>query len=73
MPRLMQGWGLEETLQRLPVQQQAYMTAALVQGLQLLGKEELERTPGLFSALLSGVSTRLDSPEGPLRHVHCLT
>lgn len=48
------------------------MTAALVQSLQLLGKQQLEHTPGLFPALLSGVSTRLDSPEGPLRHVHQL-
>jgi len=46
------------------------MTAALVQGLQLLGREQLESTPGLFPALLTGVSVRLDSPEGPLRHVH---
>ena len=68
----MQGWGSEESIQQLPVQQQAYMTAALVQSLQLLGKQQLEHTPGLFPALLSGVSTRLGSPEGPLRHVHQL-
>ena len=64
-------------MQQLPVQQQAYMTAALIGGLQLLGREQLERTPGLFPALLTGVSARLDSPEGPLRQVTvtlmCLT
>lgn len=65
-----QAWGSEESIQRLPVQQQAYMTAALIQGLQLLGKRQLEHTPGLFPALLRGVSARLDSPEGPLRHAH---
>lgn len=52
------------------MQHQAYMTAALVQGLQLLGREQLESTSGLFPALLTGVSARLDSPEGPPRHVH---
>ncbi len=68
-----QAWGSEESIQRLPLQQQAYMTAALVQGLQLLGRKQLESTTGLFPALLTGVSARLDSPEGPLRHVYTNT
>ena len=67
MPCATQSWGSEESIQRLPVQQQAYMTAALAHSLDLLGKQQLEATPGLFPALLSGVSARLDSPEGPIR------
>ena len=43
------------------------MTAALIHCLEILGKEQLEATHGLFPALLSGVSARLDSPEGPIR------
>ncbi|CAL5229633.1 g12997 [Coccomyxa viridis] len=66
---LAQAWGSEGSIQQLPVQQQAYMTAALIKCLQLLGREQLESTPGLFPALLTGVSARLDSPEGPLRQV----
>ena len=76
LPCAAQSWGSEESIQRLPVQQQAYMTAALSHSLELLGKQQLEATPGLFPALLSGVSARLDSPEGPIRQeekfTHCL-
>ena len=76
LPCAAQSWGSEESIQRLPLQQQAYMTAALSHSLELLGKEQLEATPGLFPALLSGVSARLDSPEGPIRQeqsfTHCL-
>ena len=74
LPCAAQSWGSEESIQRLPVQQQAYMTAALTHSLDLLGKQQLEATPGLFPALLSGVSARLDSPEGPIRreqNVNC--
>ncbi len=69
IPCYLQAWGSEGSIQQLPVQQQAYMTAALIKCLQLLGREQLESTPGLFPALLTGVSARLDSPEGPLRQV----
>ena len=67
LPCAAQSWGSEESIQRLSVQQQAYMTAALIHCLEILGKEQLEATHGLFPALLSGVSARLDSPEGPIR------
>ncbi len=66
----MQAWGQLETTQRLPVRQQAYMSAALVEIIACLGRGELEGTPGLFAALLSGVSTRLNSPQVPMR---CIT
>ena len=49
------------------------MTAALTHSLELLGKQQLEATPGLFPALLSGVSARLDSPEGPIRQEQSVT
>ncbi|EIE21374.1 hypothetical protein COCSUDRAFT_56593 [Coccomyxa subellipsoidea C-169] len=65
--RLAQAWGQLETTQRLPVRQQAYMSAALVEIIACLGRAELEGTPGLFAALLSGVSTRLNSPQVPIR------
>ncbi|KAK9908206.1 hypothetical protein WJX75_004272 [Coccomyxa subellipsoidea] len=65
--RLAQTWGHKETTQRLPVRQQAYMSAALVEIIARLGKAGLEGTRGLFAALLSGVSTRLDSPQPPVR------
>ena len=43
------------------------MSAALVEIIACLGKAGLEGTPGLFAALLGGVSTRLDSPRSPIR------
>jgi hypothetical protein len=43
------------------------MSAALVEIIARLGKAGLEGTRGLFAALLSGVSTRLDSPQPPVR------
>ena len=43
------------------------MSAALVEITACLGKAGLEGTRGLFAALLSGVSTRLDSPQPPVR------
>ena len=49
------------------------MTAALIHSLELLGKQQLEATPGLFPSLLSGVSARLDSPEGPIRQEQRVT
>ena len=49
------------------------MTAALTHSLELLGKQQLEATPGLFPALLSGVSARLDSPEEPIRQEQTAT
>ncbi|KAK9822493.1 hypothetical protein WJX81_003452 [Elliptochloris bilobata] len=60
--KLAQAWGSEATTQRLPSQQQAYMTAALGDLLARLGGPALERTPGLLPALIAGVGTRLDSP-----------
>lgn len=64
---LLQAWAHEEGTQRLPVRQQAYMSAALEAAIARLGKEGLEGTPGLFAALLTGVSTRLNSPRPPIR------
>ncbi|CAL8463180.1 g2714 [Coccomyxa elongata] len=65
--RLAQTWGHKETTQRLPVRQQAYMSAVLEHMVASLGKEGLEGTPGLFGTLLSAVSTRLDSPQPLVR------
>lgn len=49
------------------------MTAALCAAINILGKAGLEGTPGLFAALLSGVSIRLDSPQLPIRSPLYLT
>ncbi len=43
------------------------MGAVLEDMVASLGKEGLEGTPGLFGTLLSAVSTRLDSPQPPVR------
>jgi hypothetical protein len=55
-------WGDRAAVQRLAPQHQAYLTAALCGGLQLLERRELERHPELLQLLLSGITARLDSP-----------
>ena len=65
--RLAQSWGDATAARTVPVRQQAYLTAALVDAVGRLGAEPLESYPGLLSALLAGVSTRLESPLPPVR------
>lgn len=60
--RVAQLWGDASAVQRLAPPQQAYLTAALCGGLALLSRQQLDRHPQLLSALLAGITTRLDSP-----------
>lgn len=60
--RVAQLWGDASAVQRLAPQQQAYLTAALCGSLALLSRQELEWHPQLLALLLSGITTRLDSP-----------
>ena len=55
-------WADVDATRQLSVPQQAYLTAALVQSLEMLGKGGLERHPSLLPTLLRGVTARLDSP-----------
>lgn len=52
---------------RLPLKQQAYLSAALVLSLRALGKNSALQAPGLQRALLEGISTRLDNALEPIR------
>ena len=65
--RLAQSWGDAAAVRTVPVRQQAYLTAALVEAVGRLGREAIEGHPGLLPALLGGVSTRLESPLPPVR------
>ena len=67
--RLARSWGDAAAARTVPARQQACLTAALVEAIGLLGKHPLETHPGLLPALLSGVSTRLESPLPPVRSV----
>ena len=58
-----QLWADLPSIQRLPLRQQAYLTAALAGALGLLPREVLDAQPGLLPTLLQGVSNRLESPE----------
>ena len=60
--RVAQLWGDASAVQRLAPPQQAYLTAALCGSLALLSRQQLERHPQLLALLLSGITTRLDSP-----------
>lgn len=65
--RLSEVWGSKPAIQRLPVSQQAYITAALVGCLHLLRKDEFEGHSKLMPAVLKGISNRLESPMLPIR------
>jgi telomere length regulation protein len=60
--RVAQLWGDSSAVQRLAPPQQAYHTSALCGSLALLSRQQLDRQPQLLSALLAGITTRLDSP-----------
>lgn len=57
-----QLWGDASAVQRLSAPHQAFLTAALCTCLALLSRRELDGHPKLLSLLLSGITTRLDSP-----------
>jgi hypothetical protein len=55
-------WGDAGAVQRLAAQQQAYLTAALCCCLALASRQQLDGHPQLLPLLLSGITTRLESP-----------
>lgn len=62
MQRLVMIWSKSEFVQSTPIEQQAYITAAIGLCLEKTSKEELETTQSVLHSILQGVSCRLESP-----------
>ncbi|KAF6155345.1 hypothetical protein GIB67_019871 [Kingdonia uniflora] len=62
VPRLVGVWSKREFVQTAPMEQQAYLTAAVGFSLEMISKEELEATKDVMRLILQGVSCRLESP-----------
>lgn len=54
-------------MQSAPVEQQAYVTAAVGLSLEQMSKEDLDATKGAMHSILQGVSCRLESPSHLVR------
>ncbi|KAL2643512.1 hypothetical protein R1flu_011099 [Riccia fluitans] len=67
--RLVEAWAAKEFVQSTPVQQQAYVTAAVGMCLESMNKDDLEDIGGFVQLLLKGISNRLDSPLLPVRQM----
>ncbi|XAR50293.1 hypothetical protein NMG60_11004579 [Bertholletia excelsa] len=62
-------WSKREFVQSAPVEQQAYVTAALGLSLEKMTKEDLDATKGMMHSILEGVSYRLESPAHLVRRM----
>ncbi|CAH8340621.1 unnamed protein product [Eruca vesicaria subsp. sativa] len=60
--RVSSVWSKGEFLQSVPLEQQAYITAALGLCLENMSREELNRTKDVMHNILQGVSCRLENP-----------
>ncbi|XP_011072972.1 telomere length regulation protein TEL2 homolog isoform X1 [Sesamum indicum] len=60
--RLVVAWSRKEFVQSSPIEQQAYVTAALGLCLEKMGKEDLDATKDGLHSILQGISCRLESP-----------
>ncbi|XP_023732720.1 uncharacterized protein LOC111880521 [Lactuca sativa] len=60
--RVLAVWSKREFVQSAPVEQQAYLTAAVGLSLEKLTKEDLDGTKDVMHLILQGVSCRLESP-----------
>ncbi|WZZ00283.1 hypothetical protein YC2023_072611 [Brassica napus] len=60
--RIASVWSKGEFLQSVPLEQQAYITAALGLCLENMSREELDRTKDVMHNILQGVSCRLENP-----------
>ncbi|WCJ36211.1 embryo defective 2423 [Euphorbia peplus] len=60
--RLLAVWSKREFLQSSPIEQQAYVTAAIGLCMELMSKEELDNSKDAMHSVLQGVSCRLESP-----------
>ncbi|XP_039017198.1 telomere length regulation protein TEL2 homolog [Hibiscus syriacus] len=65
--RLAAVWSKRDFVQSAPLEQQAYITAALGLCLEKMSKEELDTTKDVMHSILQGVSCRLESPADPVR------
>ncbi|KAK4436919.1 Telomere length regulation protein TEL2 [Sesamum alatum] len=60
--RLVVAWSRKEFVQSSPIEQQAYVTAALGLCLEKMTKEDLDATKDGLHSILQGISCRLESP-----------
>ncbi|XP_019175514.1 PREDICTED: telomere length regulation protein TEL2 homolog [Ipomoea nil] len=60
-------WSKREFVQSAPIEQQAYITAALGLCLEKMSKEDLDATKDALQSILQGVSCRLQSPDHLVR------
>nr|XP_027190289.1 telomere length regulation protein TEL2 homolog isoform X2 [Cicer arietinum] len=65
--RLAATWSKKEFVQTAPIEQQAYITAALGLSLETMTKEELDGMKDVMHLILQGVSGRLESPNHLVR------
>ncbi|XP_047153863.1 telomere length regulation protein TEL2 homolog isoform X2 [Vigna umbellata] len=65
--RLMAVWSKKEFVQTAPIEQQAYISAALGLSLETMSKEELDGMKNGMHLILQGVSCRLESPNHLVR------
>ncbi|XP_014489992.1 telomere length regulation protein TEL2 homolog isoform X1 [Vigna radiata var. radiata] len=65
--RLMAVWSKKEFVQTAPIEQQAYISAALGLSLETMSKEELDGMKNGMHLILQGVSGRLESPNHLVR------
>ncbi|KAH1131352.1 hypothetical protein J1N35_002730 [Gossypium stocksii] len=65
--RLAAVWSKRDFVQSAPLEQQAYITAALGLCLEKMSKEELDKTKDAMHSILQGVSCRLESPADLVR------
>ncbi|MED6108566.1 hypothetical protein PIB30_025389 [Stylosanthes scabra] len=65
--RLVTAWSKKEFVQTAPIEQQAYISAALGLSLETMSKEELDGMKDSMHLILQGVSCRLESPNDLVR------
>ncbi|KDP30973.1 hypothetical protein JCGZ_11349 [Jatropha curcas] len=60
--RLVAVWSKTEFVQSAPIEQQAYVTAAVGLCMEQMSKEDLDKSKDVMHSILQGVSCRLESP-----------
>ncbi|KAD4385764.1 hypothetical protein E3N88_25933 [Mikania micrantha] len=66
---LLAVWSKQEFVQSAPIEQQAYLTAAVGLSLEKLNKDDLDATKDAMNLILQGVSCRLESPSYLIRQM----
>lgn len=67
LQRLVKTWSKRDFVQSIPIEQQAYITAALGLCLEKMSKEDLDATKDAMHCILEGVSCRLGSTDHLIR------